>query len=548
MSIRRTNGRSRSEEVEIQVDNRPEMRRPSARAARGRVGRIGAALTLIAVAAGCSRPADRDRGATANPAPPIPWAEAPSDPETVPPGPRPRLVLLTAPWCQWCRVLEHEVLPTEPVRRVVAERYVPLVANVDAAPLWMDLPGIEGLPTFAFFDSGGRHVLTRSGFREAADLAFHLEAIGRRIAAGEVPPYPPPQGGPTLPARGLSADEAARELRRIEREIFWKINSNDGGFGGSARHPYPEVLVELERWRALGAPERVGRWVDRTVASALRGRSPRLDGDPLPDLDFSGAELADLARRGPDAGLRWREGVERLATADPFEGIQDPIDFGVFRYAAGPGWYHPHFERAAADNLAWAVLLRARGDGEGAERIARFVDSTFADAGLLAANQRSDPFYYRLRAEERRGVPPPSVSGPALLKVQARAARVRPARCDRLLALPADRWPRAWWTEAGEDPAAPAATADAVGELLLALSSCAGGGPAAGRLASIVAGEWSRRAPGRGARLHRLAAGVCAANPGQCARALAAVAGLAFDPEFAPPLEALARAAGASKP
>ncbi|MCA9775038.1 MAG: hypothetical protein KC466_21645, partial [Myxococcales bacterium] len=444
---------------------------------------------------------------------------------------------------QWCRVLEHDVLPSEPVVRVLSERYVALEANVDAAPSWMDLPGVEGLPTLAFFDPSGRHVLTRSGYREARDLTFQLEVIAKRIMAGDVPPYPAMESGPALPKVGLTPAEAAGELARLEREIFWKVNSNDGGFGGVARNPYPEVFLELEAWRALGAPERVGRWIDLAVASALRGRSPRLDGEPLPDLDFSGAELIDLARRGPDAGPRWREGIERLPTQDPYEGIQDPVDFGVFRYAAGPGWYQPHFERSAADNLAWALLLRRRGAGEGAGRIAGFVQATFGAEGPLAAYQRSDPFYYRLRAEERAGVSAPAVSGPWLLKVQARAARLWPARCGRLAALRPSAWPRAWWTAEGEDPGAPPATADAVGELLLALASCPGADGARAKLVEFVTAVWAKEAPRGGARLHRLAAGLCAADPAVCPRALAAVRGMAFHPDFAPPLEALARVA-----
>ena len=42
----------------------------------------------------------------------------PTTPEGISPGARPRVVLISAAWCQWCRVLEHEVLRDQ---RVITE-------------------------------------------------------------------------------------------------------------------------------------------------------------------------------------------------------------------------------------------------------------------------------------------------------------------------------------------------------------------------------------------------------------------------------------------
>lgn len=184
--------------------------------------------------------------------------------------------------------------------------------------------------------------------------------------------------------------------------------------------------------------------------------------------------------------------MERLAGQDPWRGLMDPVDGGVFRYATMSGWYHPHFERSARDNFSWVELLRARGDDERAARIARYARTTFVSARGVAASQASDPFYYRLRAAERRGVPPPAVDPLYALPAAAAAARTSARLCAPLLTVD----PGAW-------PALELAPDDVV----------------------------------RGGR------GICDASPARCAHALAAVRGLPIDPAYVPPLVHLNRSA-----
>lgn len=478
---------------------------------------------------------------------------APEDPVRLESGDRPTAVLMTAVWCQWCEAFKAEVLPLADVQQALAPfRF--MVADVDRAPLWMDLQGVAGLPSLAFFDMSGRHVLTRSGFLSAPEAVLLLEAVQAKLVDGSLLPNPDPAPVPALAAQSLSKEAARAELARLERQIFLYVNSNDGGFRTPARVPYPDLLRELQAYISLGAPKRVESWVQRTIESALRGRSPRLDGQPLPDLAFSAEELKRLARQGSHGGPRWREGIDCLPDQDPFLGIQDPIDHGVFRYAAGAGWYHPHFERGVLDNLSWALLLKARGDARRAAQILRFVEHTFSQGSLLGAVQKANPFYYRLRAAERRGIPAPPVARLWLPAVQARAARALPARCKQLLRVSDDRWPRAMWSERGELDEAADAPPDAVGELLLGLAACPTKAHAdrAKALAARVVDTWQRGALPVGsapARLFRLAAGLCAAAPGvPCGRALATVRGLPVSLEHAPPLEALARFGAGESP
>lgn len=473
------------------------------------------------------------------------YSRAPSEPSSIGAGRRPCVVLITAEWCQYCQLLEHAVLPQRDVRRRLDAEWDFFLADADRAPSWLDVPGLQGLPSLYFCDTRGRHVLTRSGYRSEGELTDLLDAMKKRIEGGGAEPYAPAAPLPQLPAEPITREQARKALKRFESQVFIKVNSNDGGFGTPARHPHPSLLHELQLYSKVAAPPRVEQWVARTVESALRGRSPRLDGKPLPDFPHSDQELQQLA--GLSGGSpKWRSGVSGLPAADPFQGLQDPIDHGVFRYAAGPGWYHPHFERRALDNLAWVMLLRARGRNVEASQVAGFVERTFLRGKAYAAVQRSQPFYYRLRASERSRVEAPAVVAVFPLEAQARAARVNPARCSALSTARNERWPAGFWTGEGSEQTGQSAAVDAVGELLLALAACGQTG-AHGKLAKLVEERWQQGTLPptlRGTRLFRLAAGLCATArlDALCRRALGAVTELPLDLDYPPPLHALARA------
>ncbi len=87
---------------------------------------------------------------------------------------------------------------------------------------------------------------------------------------------------------------------------------------------------------------------------------------------------------------------------------------------------------------------------------------------------------------------------------------------------------------------------DEVGELLLGHVAC-GQAEAAAALAARVVARWTEEAlPAEGLdarRLYRLVAGLCAADPPVCGRALASVADLPVSLDYPPPFAALSAAA-----
>lgn len=188
--------------------------------------------------------------------------------------------------------------------------------------------------------------------------------------------------------------------------------------------------------------------------------------------------------------------------------------------------------------MAWALLLRERGELDAAADIDGFIQSTFVRDGGLDAGQRANPVYFRLRADEREGVAAPEVAPLQLLEVQALAGRWDAAACASLLDIPTGAWPRSRWPE----PSADEATPDAFGELLVTLSGCPGEGPEHARaLAKVALQRWQDEGLVVSPRLGRLAAGICGALPKRCADALAGVEGLPLDLDVVPPLQAFAR-------
>lgn len=466
----------------------------------------------------------------------VEWPPAPDTPAAMQPADRARLVLLTAEWCHWCSVFEAEVLRSQAVRAALHDSARPLLADVDRQPAWLDLPGVEGLPSLALFDSHGHLIGLRSGALSTGAVLAMLQVASSARAGdaggdrGRLVPWP---------AWSPTTEQARRRLKVLEEAFFIRVNDNDGGFASPARHPHPAALWTLVRWHAVDGPDRALRWVDLTLDSALRGESPRLAGRAprLPALTASAltAGSTDLA----SGGRAWPERAHALPGLDPFRGLRDPVERGLYRYAEGPGWYHPHFERLAADNLAWIAVARASGRAADAIGIERFVRETFGRPdGSVAAHQRADPFYARLTAAERRGVPPPTVTTLGTTADQARAARIWPHACPSLVDGFDGGWPGTAWRDASGPPAPP----DAVGELLLALAGCPDGGPAARALADIVAARWQAGAlpgPWAAARLSPLLDGLCAASAEHCGPALAALEFVPFDLRYPPPLAAL---------
>ncbi|MBL8861606.1 MAG: thioredoxin domain-containing protein [Planctomycetes bacterium] len=279
----------------------------------------------------------------------------------------PVLLFVRAHWCRWCRELEHAVLADPRVERLLAERFVCIVADKDRRPDIDARYSKGGWPTLAWLDDSGE-MLASDTYLEVPDLvrraevlsdyyARHRETLRARIADFEresAPPEPLARGG----------ELSLAIVDHVARAVLETADPAQGGWGRDHKFPHPEALdFALLRWSQTGDAEML-----QLVVKTLRGM---------------------------------QEGQ-----------IHDRIEGGFYRYATRADWSAPHHEKVLDANAqalhvyleAWQVL----GD-ESFARTARgiiaFLEGTLLDPETRAfrGSQDADPAYANLRTiEERR--------------------------------------------------------------------------------------------------------------------------------------------------
>lgn len=78
---------------------------------------------------------------------------------------KPVLLDFTASWCPPCQIMKHEVWPTEEVRQLVSERFIPVLLDVDQAASRTATAryGVNAIPTIIIVDADGNQ-LKRGNF------------------------------------------------------------------------------------------------------------------------------------------------------------------------------------------------------------------------------------------------------------------------------------------------------------------------------------------------------------------------------------------------
>lgn len=89
---------------------------------------------------------------------------------------RPVLVDFTADWCPPCQAMKHDVWPDERVGQLLAERYVPVLIDVDApgSAAVTQRYGISAIPTILVLDAQGK-VLRQANFMSRSQMLRFLQ-------------------------------------------------------------------------------------------------------------------------------------------------------------------------------------------------------------------------------------------------------------------------------------------------------------------------------------------------------------------------------------
>lgn len=292
---------------------------------------------------------------------------------------QPLFLYFDAAWCSWCHRYERQTLSDPGVRRVLAERTVPVRIDWDARPDLVNRYGGRGLPFNVLLAPDGRVLRRFTGILAPADLIALLERPGPSPAAE--------REGDRLRPRSLDAaafrDFRAAFLDHLGRLYDPALGTLAGRFatGAGLKRPQPRTWLWLET---------AGLWPRRRQRAA-----------------------------GVDAGR-----------------LLDRLDGGFFYYVDP---HRPDGHRETAKLLETNAWLTAWLAGEGGlPRLAAqsgwfFLRGTLWDPrGGFWRARIADADYYALPVAERLRATPPPVQRVKLAGANAGAARALLRGADRL--------------------------------------------------------------------------------------------------------------------
>ncbi|MBX3462019.1 MAG: thioredoxin domain-containing protein [Planctomycetes bacterium] len=285
---------------------------------------------------------------------------------------RPVLMVLTAPWCQYCRELMARSFTDPQVVALVDEGFVPVHVDAERRPDVNQRYGTGAWPTIAWLTPDGE-LIAHENYLTADQLRRQLERVRTawQKRKGDI-------------QRGLRELWSHRDERspaprtRLRREmvddivdaIYDKFDPRHGGFGTTSKFPHPEAI------------------------------------------DFA---LVQVSKRNDE---RMREVVVRTLDRMMESPLHDDVEGGFFRYSRTPDWHSPNYEKLLDQN---ALVLRAYLEGyqlfgrdaygRAAEGIAGWMLATMRDptTGAFAGSQDGDQDYFVCDRAGRALRQPPSL-------------------------------------------------------------------------------------------------------------------------------------------
>src|SRR5688572_14304152 len=271
-------------------------------------------------------------------------------------GDRPVLLVITAPWCQYCRDLLATSFTDERVVAMVHESFVPVLVDAERRPDVNQRYGTGGWPTIAWLTPDGE-LIAHDHFLDAEALRHRLERVR---AAWQKDKHDIQRGLRELWSTRSDGPPTPRGKRRrqmvddITDAICDKFDHRHGGFGEGIKFPHPEAI------------------------------------------DFA---LVQVSKRADE---RMREVVTLTLDRMMESPLHDPVDGGFFRFSRTPDWHTPNHEKLLDQN---ALVLRAYLEGyqvfgkpayrAAAEGIVRWMLTVMRDehTGAFAGSQDGDPDY-----------------------------------------------------------------------------------------------------------------------------------------------------------
>src|SRR3954471_3761984 len=242
--------------------------------------------------------------------------------------------------CHWCHVMAHESFEDEVTAAYLNEHFVPVKVDREERP---DVDAVYMAATTAMTGQGGW------------PMTVVLDHDGTPFFAGTYFPDQPRHGQPAfsqvLQALVDAWTNRGDEVRRVADSVRSHLSSVAGSLAGSDTST--EELV-------AGAVERLAQDFDALAGGF--GGAPKFPPSMVLEL---------LRREGSD---RSRHMVDRTVAAMAGGGMYDQLGGGFARYSVDRGWVVPHFEKMLYDNAqllgVYARWWRQTGEPLG-QRVAR---------------------------------------------------------------------------------------------------------------------------------------------------------------------------------
>jgi hypothetical protein len=285
---------------------------------------------------------------------------------------RPVLMVITAPWCQYCRELLGTSFADPQVVAAVNEGFVAVLVDAERRPDVNQRYGTGGWPTIAWLTPDGE-LIAHENFLTTEQLRRQMERVR---AAWRQKRQDIEKGLRELWAHRDDRTPAVRgRLRRemvddIADAIYDKFDHRYGGFGSGSKFPHPEAL------------------------------------------DFA---LVQVSKRADE---RMREVVTLTLDRMMDSPLHDAVEGGFFRFSRTPDWQTPNYEKLLDQN---ALVLRAYLEGyqvfgkdayaRTAQGIVDWMLKTMRDpqTGAFAGSQHGDADYFVCGADERAHRVPPTI-------------------------------------------------------------------------------------------------------------------------------------------
>lgn len=296
--------------------------------------------------------------------------------------------------CLWCHVMQRESFRDPAIAALLNDRFVPVLVDREERPdvdrvymnaaqaagwtagwplnLWLTP---ERKPFFggSYFPPEAKGALP--GLRPLLARVAELWRTRREDAVRDAE-----DAGRALEAytrvEASTGPLTAASLDAAFRAYRSAFDAEHGGFGAAPKFPEPSALAFLLRYHARTGKKEAGDMAVRTLRAIDRG------------------------------------------------GLHDRVEGGFHRYASDAAWTKPHYEKMLSDNAQLASVFleahRANGDPAfaraGRETLDYLLRVMALPGGGFAAAEDADEEYY------------------ALITAEARAARPRPAKDDKVLA------------------------------------------------------------------------------------------------------------------